>query len=293
VNNWDPKQHPRDPNNGQFTDSWAGAVIGQMGLADPEFEAAQQRQHQWVLDTFDMIDAVLGEPGQNQYWLADHYEGLNNMLRAGRTSKEFERDPRLAQAHEKMDKFMPWTGPPLPWQRGTEFTEEQMMAAHPYWRGEVARLLRREGYDLDAVEAHFRQAGKTHLLTDETGYREFNRVDPPRLMVKFLTKELEKETASASHLRIADIVYDAQTNGEHGGKQMKAVELDEHSDFASSGDYEIWLDGAWHQLEEVYRDDPDEEEIEIMAGDQHLMIDTSDDIELRRATLPRRRAWWE
>jgi hypothetical protein len=290
---WQEKDHPRD-GQGQFTESWASGVLGQMGLLDPETAAGLQRHSQWIADTLDAVDGILGERGQDPYWMNDQYEHLQNLMRT--IPGGFERDPRVYRAQMELLKFNPYgeSTPLLPWKPGVgTMTDEQTMAAYPYWRGEVARRMRREGYNLDAVEAHLQQAGKKHLLTDEAGYREFNKIDRPQLMTKFLVKELERETASTTHLRTADVVYDARMDGERGGKQMMADDLDVHPDFATSGDYEIWLDGAWHQLEEVYHDNPDEEEIEVIAGDQHRMIDTSDEIELRRVATPRRRAWWE
>lgn len=294
MNNWDPKQHLRDPNNGQFTESWASGALGQMGLLDPEVMAAQTRQNQWVADTLDAVEGVLGEPGQNPYWMEDHHQHLQNLLKT--VPLGFEQDPRVSQARQKVaTSSFAEDAPLLPWDRSAgAVTEGQKMAAFPYWRSEVARLLRRQGYDIDLVQEHFRQADLLHLMTDEAGYREFNHIDPPRLMVKFIAQKLGRHDGDLTHLQTADVVYDKRAEGEHGGKELKADDLDVHSDFATSGEYEIWLDGAWHQLEEVYHDNPDEEEIEVLAGDQQLMIDTSDDIELRRIPQPpRRRTWWE
>lgn len=52
----------------------------------------------------------------------------------------------------------------------------------------------------------------------------------------------------------------------------------------TNGGYEILgPDGRWHTIEEVYRDDPDEEEMELIADGLHLPhLDTSEEISVRR-----------
>ena len=48
MSQWNPAQHPRDPNNGQFTEKWASRLAAQLGFAESEAEDLEKLR--WILN---------------------------------------------------------------------------------------------------------------------------------------------------------------------------------------------------------------------------------------------------
>lgn len=71
-----------------------------------------------------------------------------------------------------------------------------------------------------------------------------------------------------------------------GAHLLPAVDLLSSPSYTNGGYEILGPDGRWHVIEEVYQDDPDEEEMELIADGLHLPhLDTSEEISVRRAML--------
>lgn len=69
-----------------------------------------------------------------------------------------------------------------------------------------------------------------------------------------------------------------------GAHLMPAVDLLSSPSYTNGGYEILGPDGLWHIIEEVYQDDPDEEEMELIADGLHLPhLDTSEELSIRRA----------
>lgn len=81
--------------------------------------------------------------------------------------------------------------------------------------------------------------------------------------------------------RLDYMVGDPDNPGAH---LMPAVDLLSSPSYVNGGYEILGPDGRWHLIEEVYQDDPDEEEMELIADGLHLPhLDTSEEISVRRA----------
>lgn len=68
-----------------------------------------------------------------------------------------------------------------------------------------------------------------------------------------------------------------------GAHLLPAIDLLSSPSYTNGGYQILGPDGRWHTIEEVYQDDPDEEEMELIADGLHLPhLDTSEEISVRR-----------
>lgn len=80
--------------------------------------------------------------------------------------------------------------------------------------------------------------------------------------------------------RLDYMVGDPDNPGAH---LMPAEDLLLSPSYTNGGYQILGPDGRWHTIEEIYRDDPDEEEMELIADGLHLPhLDTSEEISVRR-----------
>jgi len=81
--------------------------------------------------------------------------------------------------------------------------------------------------------------------------------------------------------RLDYMVGDPDNPGAH---LLPAVDLLSSPSYTNGGYEILGPDGKWHIIEEVYQDDPDEEEMELIADGLHLPhLDTSEEVSVRRA----------
>jgi len=289
VADWDPRKHPRDLDNGQFTESWATAISDQIagavgktasspslsrlqpggGLpADTPLDGrvdgiADLKAATSSLDDGDGYGRFNGvefyNPDESQWVTADEARLLRTtQVGPGGTLREVG-DTITVDNQEGLtiglvyDEAVTWQGN-VRW-RHTDLREiaDQTQPPNPDWEYEAEGMWI-PGSEIDQVDGQYVFEGEALSYEDVPIGRPIVR--PPEM--EGLHTHPQKTTVGA---RLLDNL--AAWTG--GGYQIYNPDT-----------------GTWHTIEEIYQDNPDEEEIELIADGYHLPhLDTSDEIIVR------------
>jgi len=285
VADWDPRKHPRDLRDGQFTESWATAIsdqiAGAVGKATsspnlPRLTAdgglpADTPADGRVDKIDDLVDATehLDEgEGFGRFEGIEFYVGD-----VGWVNADEARVLRLGldEAHRSHIIHLDNSEMTIPgglggavdvslegkvrWRHADIRPVDTSQPPNPGWEYLVDFYDESEWIDapqIDAVDGEW--VYDAEILTAVLGGRPM--IDPPEM--EGLHTHPQKTTVGA---RLLDDLP-AWTGG---GYQIYNPDT-----------------GTWHTIEEIYQDNPDEEEIELIADGYHLPhLDTSDEIVVR------------
>jgi len=289
VADWDPGKHPRDLRDGQFTESWATAISDQIagavgratsspnlprlqpggglpadtpadGRVDTIADLADATAH---LDSggherFEGIEFYVGDVG----WVNADEARLLPTTRVGPNGQLSDIGPTIVLDNSEMT---------IP--GGLGGAVDVSLEGKARWRHA----------DIRPVNIDQPPNPDWEYLVDF--YDESEWIDAPQIDVADGEWVYDGEILTAV-LGGRPMIDPPEMEGLHTHPQKTTVgaRLLDNLPAWTGGGYQIYNPdtGTWHTIEEIYQDNPDEEEIELIADGYHLPhLDTSDEIIVR------------
>jgi len=285
VADWDPRKHPRDPRDGQFTESWATAISDQIAGAVGRATSSPN---------LPRLTADGGLPADTP---ADgRVDTIDDLLDATAHLGDGTGFGRF----DGVEFFIDYYG----WIGGDEAQALPHSSAIQIGGGEDAQIIgMAAGEDvtmegkarwrhMDLREADMSQppdpAWEYLIDSPDAGESiwwdggDFDVVDGRWV----LEGEPVDDYLEGQPLMGRPAIYPPHMEGlfTHPQKTTVAARLLDDLPAWTGGGYQIYNPdtGTWHTIEEIYQDNPDEEEIELIADGYHLPhLDTSDEIVVR------------
>jgi len=281
---WDERKHPRDPRDGQFTESWATAISDQIAGAVGRATSSPNLPR---LQPGGGLPA--DTPADGRVDKIDDLFDATEHLDEGNGFGRFD----------GVEFFVESYG----WIQGDEAQAGRLGSTIQIGGGEDVHII-----GLDAGE-EVSLAGKARWR--HTDLREVDMSQPPDLSWEYLIDSPDAGESiwwDGSDFDVVDgrwtlegewvddyletplmgrpAVYPPTMEGLHTHPQKTTVgaRLLDNLPAWTGGGYQIYNPdtGTWHTIEEIYQDNPDEEEIDLIADGYHLPhLDTSDEIIVR------------